>query len=48
MFLNKHINDFAILVDSSPQIVLLTVDVYENFINIERISESMMASFESS
>jgi hypothetical protein len=44
--LKIHINPFAILVHCSPQVVQLTVDLYENFIDIEGIAMASMLSFQ--
>ena len=37
----------AFLVDSSPKVVLLTVDLYEDFIDIEWIAVSLMSALQS-
>ena len=36
--LQIHINDFAILINRTPQILLLAVYFYEDFINVESIT----------
>jgi hypothetical protein len=46
--LNKHINNFAILIDSSPQVLLLAVYVYEDCINVERITITNVPPFQPS
>ena len=33
--LEIHINDFAILIHRSPDVVLLAINLHENFINLE-------------
>ena len=43
-----HINDFTILVDRPPQIVLLAVYLYEDFIDVERVAIASVFTFESS
>jgi hypothetical protein len=40
--LQKHINNFTILVYSAPEIVLLSTNLDEDFINEECITESLM------
>jgi hypothetical protein len=44
--LKKYINDLAILVNGPPQIMLLTVDFDEDFINIEGIAIASMLSLQ--
>ena len=46
--LKKHIDDFSILVDSSPQIVLDTTYFDEYLIDIERIAETSVTALQSS
>jgi len=41
-FLEKHINDFTILIDRSPKIVLLAINFDEHFINEKCITISLM------
>ena len=36
--LHEHINDFAILIDRAPQILLLTLDLHEHLVEEERIA----------
>jgi hypothetical protein len=45
--LQKHINHFSVLVDRTPQIVLLTPDLHEDFINEESVALAWMFSPES-
>ena len=40
--LQKYIHHLAILINRSPQIVLLATDLNEDFINIERIAETLV------
>ena len=42
--LHKHINDFAILIHSTPQILLLASDLYENFVDEDSIAVASMRS----
>jgi hypothetical protein len=44
--LNLRIHRSHILVDDSLQVVLLTVDLHENFIDVERVAEASMLSFQ--
>ena len=46
--LQIDINHFAILINSSPQIVLLTVDPYEDFVDEECVAVISMLSLQSS
>ncbi len=43
-FLEKHINDFTILIDRPPKIVLLAINLDEHFINEKCITISLMPS----
>ncbi len=43
--LQKNIDDFSVLIDSSPQIVLCTVNLHEYFIYIEGITKSLAVAF---
>ena len=45
--LEKYINHLTILVYGSPQVVLLTVDLHENFIDEEGITIASVLSFQS-
>ena len=36
--LQEHINDFAILIDRAPQILLLTLDLHEHLVEEKRIA----------
>ena len=38
--LQIHIDHFAILVDRSPQILLSTLNLYEDLINVERVTKT--------
>ncbi|MFT6056459.1 MAG: hypothetical protein ACJAS2_000734 [Pseudohongiellaceae bacterium] len=42
--LQEHINDLTVLINGSPQVVPLTLDLHEDFIYEERISISLMLS----
>jgi hypothetical protein len=42
VLLHEHINDFSILIDGPPQIVLYAVNYDKYFIEIERITKSMV------
>jgi hypothetical protein len=44
--LNKHVDHVAVLVDSTPEIVLLTLDVHEELIQVSRISQATLSPFE--
>jgi len=46
--LQKHIDDFSILVDGSPQIVLDTTDLDENLVDIESVAETLVPAPQSS
>jgi hypothetical protein len=46
--LEKYINDLAILIHCSPQIVLLAVDLDENFIDVERIAVTPLFALKAS
>jgi len=45
--LKVHINDFAILVYCSPQVMLLAVDSDEDFIDVESIAIASVLSLQS-
>jgi len=40
--LQKHIDDFPVLIDSSPQIMPLAINLHEDFINEECISIALV------
>jgi hypothetical protein len=42
--LKIHINHLAILIDSSPQVILLAIDLHEDFIDEEGIIVALMFS----
>jgi hypothetical protein len=44
--LEKHIYHFTILIDCSPQVVLLTVDLYKYLVNIKSIAVAPMPSLQ--
>ena len=44
--LEEYINHFTILIDGSPQVMLLTVDLHENFVNIEGITIASVLSLQ--
>jgi hypothetical protein len=44
--LEKHIYYFAILINSSPEIMLLTIDLYEHFIDKECVAVSSVLSLQ--
>ena len=43
--LEKHINYLAILVNSPPQVLLLTTYLYKNLVDIKCIAEPLMSFF---
>jgi hypothetical protein len=43
-FLKKHINNFTILINCSPEVMLLTINLDENFIDKEGIAIPTMFS----
>ena len=45
-WLEKNINYFAILIDSSPEILLLPLNLYKHFIDKEGITISLVVSFQ--
>ena len=47
-FLEKHINNFAVLINCSPEVMLLTVDLYENFVDEKCIAISPVFSLQPS
>jgi hypothetical protein len=42
--LKKYVHHFTILIDRSPQVMLLTMDLHKNFIDEEGIAVSLMLS----
>ncbi len=46
-FLNKYINDFAILINGPPQVMLLSLDLYKHLIDIESIGIDKLTNFKS-
>jgi hypothetical protein len=46
--LEIHINYFTVLIHGSPQVMLLAIDSYEYFIDVECVAEASMFSLESS
>jgi hypothetical protein len=46
--LKKYINHFTVLVNGSPQVVPLTLDLHEHLVNVERVSISVVLSSQSS
>jgi len=45
--LKEHINYIPVLIDRPPQIVLLAIDLHEDFINVERVAVAVMSAFQS-
>ena len=45
--LKEHVNNFAILINGPPQVMLLAVDFYEDFIDEEIIALSPVLSLQS-
>ena len=45
--LKKNINNFAVLINGPPQIMLLPVYLHEHFIDVEGIAVASMLSFKS-
>jgi len=41
-FLEKHVNDFTILINGSPKVVLLSTNFYENFIDEKDVTITLM------
>ena len=46
--LEKHIDHLAILVNSPPQVLLLTTNLHKYFVDVECIAEPLMSFFQSS
>jgi hypothetical protein len=44
--LQVHINHFSVLVDGSPKITLLAIDLHEDLIDEQGIAETPMLSFQ--
>ena len=42
--LKKYVHHFTILINRSPQVMLLTMDLHKNFIDEEGIAVSLMLS----
>jgi hypothetical protein len=45
--LEKHINYLSILVNSTPQVLLLTTYLYKNLVDVKCIAEPLMSFFQS-
>jgi hypothetical protein len=45
--LQKDIYDLTILINSPPEVMLLTVDLHEDFIDVERVTLAQVPSLES-
>ncbi|MFT6958023.1 MAG: hypothetical protein ACJAYC_003039 [Halieaceae bacterium] len=45
--LEKNIYNFAILVNRSPQVMLLAIDLHKDFVDVERVAEAAVLSFQS-
>jgi len=45
--LEINVNHFTVLVYRAPKIMLPAVDLYEDFIDVEGVTESLMSSFQS-
>ncbi len=41
--LQKHIDHLSVLINSSPQVLLLTLDLHEHFVDKKCISKSLMS-----
>ncbi len=46
--LEININYFAILIHSAPQIVLLTLNLHEDFVDVESVSVALVSTFQPS
>ena len=44
--LNQDVNHVPVLVDSAPEIVTLTLDVHEDFIQVPHVAEPTLATLE--
>ncbi len=44
--LQKNIDNFSVLIDSSPQIMLYAINLHEYFIYIEGITKSLVMAFQ--
>jgi hypothetical protein len=45
--LQKNINNFAVLVNGAPEIVLLALDLHKNLIDVKCIAVTLVLSFQS-
>jgi hypothetical protein len=45
--LEINVNYFSVLIDRPPQVVLLSIDLYEHFINVEGIAITTVLSLQS-
>ena len=43
--LQIHVNPFSVPINSTPQVMLLTVDLNEDFIDVERVAVTTVLSF---
>ena len=46
--LQEDVDDFSVLIDGSPQVVLLTINLHEYFIDIEGVTETLVSAFQTS
>ncbi len=46
-YLQKHIDHFTILIDSSPEVILLAVDLHKGFVDEESVAIASVLSFQS-
>ena len=46
--LQKHINNFTILINSPPQIVLLAINLHKDFIYVECVAVAFVSALQSS
>ena len=46
--LEIHINQLTILIDRSPEIMLLAVDLYKDFVNVESVAVASVFSLKPS
>jgi hypothetical protein len=42
--LQEDVDDFSVLIDGSPQVVLPTINLHENFIDIESVTETLVSA----
>ena len=47
LLLEIHIKNLAILIHSSPQVVLFAIDLHEDFVDVEGISVASMLTLQS-